>query len=469
MKIPTRNFLVCALACAAAALVSCDTPASPPKDDPKPPAGPAKPERAVYVNLDGFAFEYLAWANEGGKSTPNLNALIAEGAFFANVKSGVPTITRPMQTSIVTGAWPAVHGNAYRYFDPDAGKVVQTSTENSAETIAQSAARGGLNVASVQQFALQDDTKLGVPHGTSFDDPAKLYVQPGGIAADRVAAAIKILKKQPVAKSDSDPSTVTVPKVPEFLALYIDDLDAVGHNESAHAGLPPLATDYDGWKANVVETMLAVDAALGDFFQALKDEGLWDTTAIFLTSDHGMAFFSGTSSLPELTAAIAAAGLKCEVLGAGKIPAADTKVVVVTVGLQAQLSFVGTPTAAERTALEGAIDACRTKPWFDRSLDKAGMDAAGAHRYFGDYLVSPKSPYHFKTGTSNYAARGQHDSLACRHVPFVARGPGIRAGVRIDEEAFVIDVIPTLAASLGVPAPAQATGKVLSAAFVPAP
>lgn len=143
---------------------------------------------AIYINWDAFRRDYYDWANEPGQpGTPNLNYLMSRGTYFPNAHNGFPSITNPMQTSIVTGAWPATHGNLYKYYDASENIVIASGRHNDAETIAETASACGLTTASVQQFMLQG-------RGTSEEDPSHLYIQPGGRFEARVVEATKILK-----------------------------------------------------------------------------------------------------------------------------------------------------------------------------------------------------------------------------------------------------------------------------------
>src|SRR5271170_2241666 len=61
--------------------------------------------RAVIVILDGLRRDFLSDA-----LTPNLQALAAEAASFANRRSVFPSTTRVSAASIATGCRPARHG-----------------------------------------------------------------------------------------------------------------------------------------------------------------------------------------------------------------------------------------------------------------------------------------------------------------------------------------------------------------------
>ena len=420
----------------------------------------APADYVIYINWDGFACDYYEWANTaGGPGTPVLNLLASRGALFTAARNGFPGITNPMQTSIVTGAWPAVHGNTYRYYDPVENIVIQTGRDNSAETIAEAVERSGLSCASVQQFTLDG-------RGTYPSDPSHLYIEPGGPWRRRLAEAIKILRLEPV-RSGSGQGSVTAAEIPRFLSIYADDLDAAGHNSGIAYGLS-LAFDYGSWKAKMVRQLAAMDRDLGSLVEALVDLGIFDRTAIVLTADHGMSPVSGRSSLPDLLATMKSLGYKCELLGQGDRAADDTQVVLVSAGLAVQFYFRWDITLSQYNAI---IDALAAKPYLGGYVSLHELRKAGAHPGLGQLLVWPRPPHHFKTQGFFFGINGQHDSGddTSRRVFMMLSGAGVRPGVVIDRPVEIIDVAPTISHLLGTRPPANATGRVLAEALLPGP
>ncbi len=412
----------------------------------------------IYINWDGFAYDYYEWANaSGGLGTPVLNFLASRGALFTSARNGFPSITNPMQTSIVTGAWPAVHGNTYRYYDPVENIVKQTGRDNSAETIAEAVERSGLSCASVQQFTLDR-------RGTYPSDPSHLYIQPGGPWRRRLTEAIKILRREPVA---SGQGPVAVAEIPRFLAIYADDLDAAGHNSGIAYGLS-LVFNYGAWKAKMVRQLAAMDRDLGSLVDALVDLGVFDKTAVVLTADHGMSPVSGKSSLPDLLVTLQGLGYRCELLGQGDRAADDTQVVLVSAGLAVQFYFRRDITLSQYNAI---IDALATKPYFGGYMSLHELRKAGAHPGLGQLLVWSMPPHHFKTQGFFFGISGQHDSGddTSRHVFMMLSGAGVRPGVVIDRPVEIIDVAPAISHLLGIRPPANATGRVLTEALLPGP
>lgn len=421
----------------------------------------------VYINWDGFAKYYYDLANQGGTTkTPVLNELIKNGVIFNNMYTGIPSITGAMQPSIVSGAWPKTTGNAYRYYNKKENKVIQFGRENNAETIAEAAVRQGLKTASIQQFTLLDK-------GTTIGDPNKPYIEPGGDYAKRFDTAIKLIKGEPVGEGAQN---VELDEIPRFMALYMDDLDAIGHNMGDIEGVPVVPTEAGRLNA-VLNRLQQMDAKLGEFIQALKDRGIYDNMTFVLTTDHGMAPYGqqgdsldpyGYSKLPDLVNTLQGLGYKVEVLFGGDTPKPDTDIVLVTVGLQVQLSFTKDYTNND---IQKIINAVKDKEYLGKIMTKDEMDERGAIDGFADLLISPKTPYHFKANPPDqqvlYKAWGQHDSLdeSAQHVFSIMWGKGVKKGYVDNEKRYVIDFARTMATSLGIDGPKDATGQILTEAL----
>lgn len=61
--------------------------------------------KVLLIGLDGVRVDVLAAA-----STPHLDALIAQGTFSDQARTGDPTVSGPGWSSMLTGVWPAKHG-----------------------------------------------------------------------------------------------------------------------------------------------------------------------------------------------------------------------------------------------------------------------------------------------------------------------------------------------------------------------
>uniref|UniRef100_UPI001C961BC4 alkaline phosphatase family protein n=1 Tax=Modestobacter marinus TaxID=477641 RepID=UPI001C961BC4 len=227
---------------------------------------------------DGFDPDFL-----GRAATPNLDALAEEGSLSIG-SSTFQTASNPARASMSTGAYPDTHENAAYYFDPASNTAVGQERHLEAETIAEALAEQGRTVASVQWYMVHD-------RGTGYADPEHLYVDPEGDFGDRVDVAIDILNRRPV---DSGGTQVTVPRIPDLLAVYGSDLDALAHSEGTE-------------EPSIGARLAAMDADLGRLVQATKDVGIHSETAFILTSDHGMTSWNRTL-VPQVLDAVSAAG-----------------------------------------------------------------------------------------------------------------------------------------------------------------
>ncbi len=409
----------------------------------------------IYINWDGFAYDFYEWANSpGGPGTPVLNYLASRGALYTNAHTGLPGTTVPMQTSIVTGAWPAVHGNTRLYYDSCLNIVRQMDRENSSETIAEVVAESGLSSASVQQFTLYR-------RGTWPDDPSHLYVQPSGSWHNRVAEAIKILKQEAVTLGDG--RLVVVPEIPQFLAIYADDLDTIGHNQGISYGFS-LAFDHEAWRDRLIRKLAYMDSDLGLLVAALSDLGIMERTAIILTSDHGMSHFEGETSLPDVLDTLGALGYTPEILSAGDKASPHTDIVLVGGDLSLQFYFRRNITLPEYNEI---IDTLKEKPYFGGYLSFHELAKHGAHPDLGSLLIWAKPPHHFEPGNLLLRVGGHHNSgdESSRRVFMLLSGAGIKPGIVVDRPASIIDVAPTMSHLLGVREPADSMGRVLEEAI----
>ena len=383
----------------------------------------------MLIDWDGFDPDFL-----GRAATPNLDTLVERGSLTIG-SSTFQTVSNPARASMVTGAYPDRHENAAFYLDPASNTVTGQERYLAAETIAEALTQEGRTVAAVQWYMVQD-------HGASYGEPEHLYVQPGGLFEQRVDAAVEILNQRPV---DSDGEMVTVPKVPDFLAVYGPDLDAFGHLEGTES-------------PNIGSLVAELDRQLGRLVQATKEVGIYELTAFILTSDHGMTGWR--QSFLEEFVATSGLGRGVELVPPGRPAASETEVVIVkSAGRIADVTLRGrarTPgrLAEVRRALEGL-------PQVDQVLGAADLEALRASDKVGDFLVETRTPWGFGLEEpEGGASRGGHGSTQEMRVPLLISGAGVRVGA-VSEGARLVDVAPTVAALLGVRPPADAQGRVL--------
>ncbi len=110
---------------------------------------PGKP--VVVICIDGCADEYLSTSLARG-FMPNLERMLAGGAYRGLVRGALPSFTNVNNASIVTGTAPSVHGICGNFFlDPDTGEEVMMNSADylRADTILAAASDAGRRVAMV--------------------------------------------------------------------------------------------------------------------------------------------------------------------------------------------------------------------------------------------------------------------------------------------------------------------------------
>jgi len=383
-------------------------------------------DHVVLVALDGFDADYL----RRGVPTPNLDALADRGSLTTS--TGVMTsITNPSWAAIATGAFPRrTRTDAYRY-DRDQRRVVGQSQRIAVETIGQSLRSAGRTLASIQWFIERG-------RSVSYGNPTALYTQPDGPCGTRVDQAVALIRGEPV---DSAGSLVAVPQMPALLAVYCNDLDAVGHEFGADAPI-------------VGTTLAAVDADVGRLVRAVDDAGLRDRTTFVLTGDHGMTTvrkaFGG-----KLLAAIGKAGYRGELVATNARPARGTDVVLAAGGV-ASLHLRGEARSDPR-AVRKIAARLRRLPQVAKVLDKDRQKELRMSAAMGDLVIEPRQGWSVERVVTD---AGQHGTTREMAVPLLLAGAGIRPG-RDPEQPRHVDIAPTIARLLGERAPSGAQGRVL--------
>lgn len=427
-----RRQLAAIAAVAAGAALTVPTTA---EADPHGPDRAPAAEHVLFVAWDGFDPAYLADAD-----TPTIDRLARDGSL--STSRGVMTsITNPSWSSVATGAWPERHHNTAYWYDEESGVARSSQRDLAVPTIAESVRDAGGTVASVQWFILQN-------HGVTYGDPEALYTQPGGRCRTRTDQALSILRGEPVS---SGGSMVTVPDVPDLLAVYCDDLDALGH-----AG-----GDVNPEIPGRVEEM---DAMLGELVDELHAAGIAEETAIVLTGDHGMTSFR-TAVGDEIIDAVAEAGYDLELLRPGQSPSEDADAVMVVGGV-GSLHLVG-DSARDGRATQRIRAAIQDVDHIHAVYDRGDQRRMRMSPHYGELIVEADPGY--TVSTTDFASTvGLHGTTHDLEVPLLLSGAGIRDD-RAPARPGHVDLAPTMAALLGIDEPAGAQGRALWEALEPRP
>lgn len=211
----------------------------------------------LLVTIDTFRADRL-----GRGITPNIDSLAAQGVSFSNAITPVP-LTLPAHASLLTGLYPAYHG--VRDFT---GQGLADRFTTLAEIYHQSGFR---TAAFVSAFVL--DGIWGLEQGFEtyydhFDNELEQQIQPGTIerrgdqTIDRV---LEWLQK----RSDG----------PFFLWVHLFD---------PHSDYDPPEPFRSRFQSRPYDGEIAfADGQIGRLLDYLREAGLYQQTAILLTSDHG--------------------------------------------------------------------------------------------------------------------------------------------------------------------------------------
>jgi len=398
-------------------------------------AWPASVEnKVVFFAIDGFDADYL----DGRVPLPSIEALAHRGSLTTS--TGVmSSVTNQSWASVASGAFPERTLNAAYYFDPVAGVARGQSRAIAVETLAETLARSGRSVASVQWFILQN-------RGVTYGDPHALYVQPGGDCVRRGDDAVAILEGRPV---DSGGTPVTVAEVPDLLVMYCDDVDGAGHATGENS-------------PETLEALARVDSQVGRVVEATKRAGTYDRTTFVLTGDHGFSSYDDVNG-PQTEAAIDALGYEAEWVSTSSRPSPTAQVALVGGGLTS-VHLLG-ELAGNVDAQDRITAALERVEGIGAVFDKQDQIAMRMSPAYGDLVVEPEPGWAMFLADSPLT-RGRHGTTQEMHVALLISGAGVLPHGAPQSPSHV-DIAPTITRLLGVQAPSSAQGRVLTEILVP--
>jgi arylsulfatase A-like enzyme/Tfp pilus assembly protein PilF len=216
----------------------------------------------LLITIDTLRADHLGCYGYKNVKTPNIDALGADGARFANAYSAVPT-TLPSHSTILTGTYPMLHG----MHDFSGNKLNQSQPTLATLFKAQGYATGAVVAAAVL------DSRFGLNNGFDFYfdnfDFSRLaetnldsMERPGNLVVDEALRWLQHNRAHPF-----------------FLWVHLYD--------PHHPYTPPepYASEY---RNNPYDGEIAfADAQVGRMLQFLKVRGLYANTTILLAGDHG--------------------------------------------------------------------------------------------------------------------------------------------------------------------------------------
>jgi arylsulfatase A-like enzyme len=444
----------------------------------------AGPERHVVVVVwDGMRPDFVNQTN-----TPALYELAQRGVFFAHHHPVYVSSTEVNGTALATGDYPensGIIGN--REFHADIDPLGSFATESlaamrkadgqggylSAPTLAQIFQEQGYStaIAGCKPVVLLQD------HAERPDDATNVVVYEGStLPANESTALTQALgpfQDKGSTKTNRDIWTaraltevVWKKNVPAFSLLWLAEPDNTQHGTGV--GSPQsLAAIHNS------------DHALALVVNALKEHGVFDSTDIFVVSDHG---FSTISTNVDMVVKLRDAGFKAY----RQFDKPPTKGDVLLVGLGGSVllyvtghdvkTIDGIVKFLEMENSVGAIFTSQAVPGtfaMEEGLihSKHAPDIAFSFRWTDDVNVNgaPGEIISEAQGSNitPIAQKATHASLSPSdmHNTLVAAGPDLRRGFIDETPSGNVDVAPTVLKIIGVKSPQPMNGRVLAEAL----
>jgi arylsulfatase A-like enzyme len=415
----------------------------------------AEPARhVVLISLDGLR---PAFYRDPAYPAPTLRALAAAGSQARRAEPVFPSVTYPNHATIVTGVRPARHGVLFNgLLEPDGtrGRWYEEASDLRAPPLWEWARAAGLRTAAVSWPSTYNaKIDLLVPERDYYARPQPLDLltqatTPGLFERIRVSPSDGPFRN--IVEWDAFLTDVAAGIVrearPHLLLLHLVQTDFYQHRHGREA-------------AEVKWAVARADAHVSSILAALREAGLADRAVVVVTGDHG---FQDVRREVFPNHVLARAGLR------GCPGPGDAWRATAHVAGGAAAVFVNPRGDAD--AAKAAEAALRAEAG-DRYtiVSRAELDGLAAMEGAA-FAVEAAAGYTIGgacgRGLSRAASGGAHGFLPAREsmaTGFIAKGDGVRAGVTL-ESMRLVDVAPTIARLLGVPAP-PVEGRVLTEIF----
>lgn len=410
-------------------------------------------KKIIYINLDGFSYSYFERIKKNG-GLQRLCTLAQEGMLFKNLYSGLVSITNPMQSAILSGAWSNKTHNFYQHYDPVTRKVIKHFRTFDAENIAEVFVKNKKKVVSIHQFMLENN-----PCREGEFDCA--YIKANALRStylERFSILKKLILKEPVKSGDK---YFVYDEFPDLVALYIDDLDSLGHNND-YDGYPKRHSQEERFK-DIEKRLKGIETELVSLVDLCKAEGIYDEVIILVTTDHGMTPFFGKSMLHELIREINALGIKADTPDTVDD---GTQVVALPYTIECSLYYqkpLPDDKEEQLTTLLNSLDYIEMVFPKYRMIDEFGFDEQGPQ-----FLLSPKYGLHFYHRDLDEEYFGaSHDSFdeTSQHIFGLLLGGSVLPS-ECDEKIYAIDLLPSVLKHASGLIMKDATGKVFKNWFM---
>jgi len=213
----------------------------------------------LLISIDTLRADHLSAYGFPRPTTPNIDAVAREGVLFKNVHTPVP-MTLPAHVSMLTGTLPPTHGLRDNLQNrlPDASLTLAEMLKT----------RGFTTGAIVSTFVL--DRRFGISQGfDSYDDRFQAVHKIGDISERKGDETTRLAREWLDEHKDR----------PFFLFVHFYD---------PHDPYEPPEPFASQWQGHPYEGEIAfADHCVGQVLEKLRQIGLYDSTLIVITGDHG--------------------------------------------------------------------------------------------------------------------------------------------------------------------------------------
>jgi arylsulfatase A-like enzyme len=440
----------------------------------------ARSERHVVIVVwDGMRPDFV-----GEKTTPTLWKLAGEGVTFRNHHPVYLSATMVNGTALMTGVYPEKSGVIANYdYRPEIDRKQPIFVENlaavrkgdqlsggkyiSVPTIAELVQRRGgrTAIAGAKSVGLLLDRNAGA--GLSKNCVTLFAGQ--AVPPDSVAPIVTALGPFPSVRSEHDAWTTKAvtdvlwkDAVPDLSVIWVGEPDLTQH-ESAPGAPPALAA------------IKSSDENLAAVLSALEKGGARQKTDLFVVSDHG---FSTIKRSIDLRKILSEAGFVAKTEFVDQPKPGD--IMLAGNGGSVLFYIVGHDASVRRRLVEflqqsdfaGVIFTKQGLPGTFR-LEDAKIDDEHAPDVvlafsWNDSKNQFGAPGMIDADWQRKAGEGTHATLSRfdMHNILIAAGPGFRRGQTDDLPTGNVDLAPTILHILGIKAPREMDGRILSEAMV---
>jgi predicted AlkP superfamily pyrophosphatase or phosphodiesterase len=415
----------------------------------------------VVITIDGFP-SYLL--DDPKASLPVIRGLARSGvAAEGGMRVSNPSVTWPNHTTLMTGVHPERHGVLFNGGLERQGKgmPVQVNPFKTQQDLVRipllfdilkeaGISSAAINWPCTRNSPSIDDNFPDVPDQLRYTTPRLKEELAAGGLLDRFAGGGGVVRDEIWAEAACQ---VIRRRKPRLLALHLLNLDSTHHRHGPKS--PP------GYTAAAL-----ADAMVGRILGAVEEAGLRDRTAVFVVADHG---FSAVTRSLRPNAVLRREGL-LKVEGRGL---ASARVHVIPEG-GIGMVYLTDPGSAEqdraavRRLFLGAEGIAAVLGPED--FGRYHLPRPGDHPGMADLILVARDGYAVSGDATGdvlvvpaEVTTGAHGYLSTEpkmNALFVASGAGIVPGARL-EAVENVDVTPTAARLLGVPAPGV-SGRVLA-------